>query len=522
MIDNRRTANTARITLFITSIAVFSKILGFARDSILAHFYGSSSISDAFITTLSMPDILFELIANSITIGFVPIATGLLDEGRGAREVNRFTSNVVNIFEVLACVFSLIFIVFAEVIIYALAPGFQEKNIDIAIYFLRIISLAMLFKTVSSVLGAYMQTNRNFVPVSMYGVIMDVMIILFIVLSVKKGCTLLPYGVLLGVLAQMIFAVICAVKTGYRNSWTFNLRDPHLKAMLLMFLPAIAATGANQIVQLVNKGMATTVMEGGVTLISNANKMGYAAENIIVLSLAAVIYPILSSYSVRKNIKGFKHELVKGLNCTLILMIPLSIVLIIFSKPIINLLFGHGKYIDSVSYTSQLMKVYCIGIIGLSAYTLMVRALYAQKMVKQSAACAIISLLINIVLCFLLAKTAKMGLMGIALATSLTYTISFVITFLMMYFKIGDIGGSHIVNVILKIAIACIPMAAFSYLTYQLVEKYNSFLALICCAVVGAVTYFCGMYVLKVEEISMILQQIKKKLYTNDDRRNNQ
>ena len=41
-------------------------------------------------------------------------------------------------------------------------------------------------------------------------------------------------------------------------------------------------------------------------------------------------------------------------------------------------------------------------------------------------------------------------------------------------------------------------------------------------AVVGAVTYFCGMYVLKVEEISMILQQIKKKLYTNDDRRNNQ
>ncbi len=94
--------------------------------------------------------------------------------------------------------------------------------------------------------------------------------------------------------------------------------------------------------------------------------------------------------------------------------------------------------------------------------------------------------------------------------------------YLMMYFKIGDIGGSHIVNVILKIAIACIPMAAFSYLTYQLVEKYNSFLALICCAVVGAVTYFCGMYVLKVEEISMILQQIKKKLYTNDDRRNNQ
>lgn len=84
MTNNRRTVNTAKITLIITSIAVVSKILGFARDAILAHFYGSSSISDVFITTLSMPDILFELIANSITIGFIPIATGLLEGEDGS------------------------------------------------------------------------------------------------------------------------------------------------------------------------------------------------------------------------------------------------------------------------------------------------------------------------------------------------------------------------------------------------------------------------------------------------------
>ena len=510
--NNKHAVSTARITLLITFIAVLSKILGFVRDAILVHFYGSSSVSDVFITTLSMPDILFELIANSIIIGFIPIATELLDSDNGAQEVNRFTSNVVNVFEILACAFSLIFIIFSEAIIHALAPGFMGENVDTAIFFLRIISLAMLFKTVSSVLGAYMQTNRSFVPVSLYGVIMDVVIILFIFLSVKKGYILLPYGVLFGVFIQMVFAVICAVKAGYRYVFTFNIRDKHLKEMLLMFLPAIAATGANQIIQLVNKGMATTVMEGGVTLISNANKMGYAAENIIVLSLAAVIYPLLSSYSANKDIKGFKRELVKGLNCTFILMIPLSISLIVFSHPIINLLFGHGKYIDSVLYTSQLMKIYCVGIIGLSSYTIMVRALYAQKMVKQSAVCAIISLLVNIGLCFLLAKAAKMGLMGIALATSLTYTISFIISLLMMCLKIGNIGWSKIVKVVLKITIACVPMLAFSYLTYQLVSRFNSIIALVACAVVGFVTYFCSMYILKVEEITMILHQLKKKI----------
>ena len=512
MKTSRRSVNTAKITLLIMAIAVISKIFGFARDSVLAHFYGSSSISDIFITTLSMPDILFELIANSITIGFVPIATDLLDESNSQIKLNLFTSTVINIFEILALFFSILFIVFAKSIIHAVAPGFQGVNINTAIFFLRIISFAMLFKTISSVFGAYMQTNKVFVPVSMYGLIMDIVIILFIFLSVDYGFIYLPYGVLFGVFVQMIFAAVCTVKAGFRYSFCFNIRDNHLKAMIIMFLPAIAATGANQIIQLVNKGIATTVMEGGVTLISNANKMGYAAENIIVLSIAAVIYPILSSFSVTNDLNGFKNELVKGLNYTFILMIPLSLSLILYSYPIIDLLFGHGKYINSVLYTSQLMQIYCIGIIGLSAYTIMVRALYAQKMIMQSAACAIASLLINVLLCFSLAKTANMGLMGIALATSLTYTISFAITLVIMIIKIGDIGGFHIIIVVLKTVIACFPMLLLSYLTYRWVGNINNIMALICCAIIGIITYFCGMYILKVDEVSEIVHHFMKKV----------
>jgi len=511
MAINKRAVNTAKITLIITGVAVISKVLGFARDAVLAHYYGSSSISDVFITTLSMPDILFELIANSITIGFVPIVTELLNNDDPQKDVNLFTSNVVNVFEILAAAFALFFFLFARPIIHVAAPGFQGNNIEIAVIFLRIISLAMLFKTVSSVFGAYMQASRNFIPVSMYGLIMDIVIIAFIALSVQKGYFLLPYGVLIGVFVQMVFAITCTIKTGFKYSWSFNFKDPQLKSMLLMFLPAVAATGANQIIQLVNKGMATTITEGGVTLISNANKMGYAAENIIVLSIAAVIYPILSTQSASKNTVAFKSELVKGLNCTFIIMLPLSIALIMYSNPIIGMLFGHGKYIDSVTQTSQLMKVYCTGIIGLSAYTIMVRALYAQKMVKQSAACAIISLLINIFLCFLLSKTASMGLMGIALATSITYTISFLITIFMMHYKIGDIGAKSILGVVFKTLCSCVPMAILSYLTYTLVGKLNGIVALLSCAVVGIAVYLICMYFLKVEEISTILHQIMKK-----------
>lgn len=511
MANSKRIVDTAKTTVIITGIAVVSKILGFIRDAVLAHYYGSSSVSDIFITTLSIPDILFELIANSITIGFVPIATGLLKSNTEKKDINVFTSNVVDIFEVMAAVFALLFLIFAKSIIHVVAPGFQGNQVGIAVTFLRIVSLSMLFKTVSSVFGAYMQTNRNFVPVSMYGMIMDLVIIAFIIFSVRMGNLLLPLGVIFGVFVQMIFAIACTKKTGYKHSWSFDINDPQLRAMLLMFLPAIASTGANQIIQLINKGMATTIMEGGVTILSNANKMGYAAENIIVLSIAAVIYPTLSTKSTNNNTTEFSNELVKGLNCTFIIMIPLSVALILYSSPIIDILFGHGKYVDSVSYTSQVMKVYCTGIVGLSAYTIMTRALYAQKMIKQSAACSIATLLINISLCFLLAKTARMGLMGIALATSLSYTIAFVVTIIIMHRRIQYIGFKCILKIVFKTTISCIPMAILSYLTYSWMSGLNNVLALLCCAVVGAITYFICMSFLKVDEISVIVHQIIRK-----------
>ncbi len=516
MAEKTKSINTIKVTFIITLIAVLSKILGFARDAILAHFYGSTTTTDIFITTLSLPDILFELIANAITIGFVPIATALLIKNNNDKTlVNHFGSNVISLFELLAIIFVIIFYIFAKPIIVVAAPGFTGDSIDTASTFLRIIAVSILFKTVSSILGAYMQSNKRFIPVSMYGAIMDVVIILFIFISLNRNSVLLAYGVLIGVLVQMLFAAICAYKTGFRYSFSFDYKDENIRSMLIMFLPAIAATGANQIIQIVNKAMATTVVEGGVTMISNANKMGFAAENIIVLSIAAVIYPALSEYANNKDENGFAFKLQKGLNSTFVLMIPLSCALIVYSYPIIDLLFGHGKYVNAVSDTSYLMKIYCLGILGLSSYTIMVRALYAQKMVKQSAILAIVSLAINILLCIFLAKHTTQGLFGIAEATSLTYTLSFIITIFILRNKVGDFGFKNIFIVFCKSIISCIPMLGLSYGVFILFKEYSIVIALLLCAIIGVVVYFACMYILRVDEVKAITRRVLQKIRIN-------
>ena len=158
------------------------------------------------------------------------------------------------------------------------------------------------------------------------------------------------------------------------------------------------------------------------------------------------------------------------------------------------------------------MKIYCIGIVGLSSYTIMIRALYAQKMIMHSAACAIISLVVNIVLCFFLVKTMRLGLVGISMATSITYIFSCILSLCILHKKIGTIIERRDLKIIGKTLLSCIPMLAFSYFIFFTLSKFSIFLALMLCAFGGVVSFTICMYLLKVSEVNIIIQRVKEKL----------
>ncbi len=505
--------NIKKATLLVTAVAIISKLLGFCRDIILAHYYGSSVVSDVFLSTLSLPDLIFEMIAYAVTIGFIPIATSLSKEDETDEKVRLFTSNVIGIFE-LVCVVFLIFIhLFSEQIVTVATPGFVGEYKLLAVKFLRIISLGMLFRTISSVFGSYLHYKHSFVPVALYGAIMDVFAIGFILLSLVLGVDFLAYGILAGLFCQMLFSVVCSLKKGYRYKFQLNFKDSNIRLMMIMFLPALASTGSSQIIQIVNRAIATTISDGGVTVTSNASKMSYFAENIVVTSLIAVLYPILAECFSNGEKEKFKQQLNESIANAFVLIIPMTVALIMFSYPIIDILFGHGEYISSVGLTSMLMKIYCGGIIGVSLNAIFTRALFASRMVWQSAVVAVASLAINVALCFAFAKGFDFGLYGIALATAITYTVSAIMSFVFLKTKYGRIFTRESLLTMLKCSLACLVMGVLVYFLYIALVSINMILALASCAIVGVIVYFAAAYLLRINLVVDNIKNIKKKLF---------
>ena len=110
--------------LLLMFLEVLSKIMGFIREITLSYFYGASSISDAYLISLTIPTVIFAFVGTGIATSYIPIYSGIVKE-RGIEAADRFSNNLVN-FLLLNCTFIVcIGSIFTEPIVGLFASGFE-------------------------------------------------------------------------------------------------------------------------------------------------------------------------------------------------------------------------------------------------------------------------------------------------------------------------------------------------------------------------------------------------------------
>lgn len=499
-INNNTNNNTNKHISLLIIIACTSKIFGFVRDIVLANAYGASYIADVFITTLSVPEIVMDILAQTVTIGYIPIAIALLVENKNS--INRFTSSVLKMFFLIGLLFAISLFVCPKLIIRILAPGFTDGISETAQIFLQIISLTVIFRTITNILNAFLNTCKCFVPGAFFGIILDISIIISIILSKKCGwCFWLPLGALFGTALQMIIMILFAKKNGLKIVQSSKMVTPETKKMLLMIIPAVMAAGVLQITGFVNKALASKIIEGGVTMLNYSNRISFFAENILVASVATVLYPTLSELYVTKNMDMFKKELSQAINKLIVFLIPAGFGLACLSYEIIKLLYGHGAFDEiAVKQTALLMSFNVIGICGIAIQSLLSRALFSMKKVKVSMIISISLLFIFVSFSFFFSKL--WALEGIAIATGISYLFGGLTYYIVLNNICGNIGIADNVITLLKSLFASLVMAFTIIFLKKPLSICPNAVSLILLVLIGIVVYFLVAQILKIKEAS--------------------
>lgn len=511
-------SKVAKAAVGLMAATLVAKVLGLGRELALASAYGASSTSDAFLVALNIPAVIFTAIGTSLGTAFIPLYCDVNSKhGEGASK--KFTNNVFNIVVLICIAFSILGVIFTPQIVKLFAVGFEGETLRQAIYFTRVMILGLSFLGMSYIMMAYLQVKENFIVPGLMSVPYNILIITSILISTKLSPVILPWGALIGLLFQFLFQLPFAMKKGYRYRPYVNVKDEHLNKMLWLIAPVLIGVAVNQINTIVDRTIASTLVEGSISALNYAAKLNQFVMGMFIVSISAVVYPMLSRLSSENNKEEFNKSIKTSVNTVTLLVIPISVGAIILANPIVKLLFQRGEFdARATQMTAIALTFYSIGMIGFGLRDILGKVFYSLQDTKTPMINGAMAMVLNIILNICFVKFTNMQLAGLAFATSISALVTIILLFISLRKKIGAFGGKSILGVMIKSLISSCLMAIVTLFTYNTIGSLlgsgfiEEALTLALSIGIGAVVYGVSIIVLKVEEVKLILETIKSKI----------
>ncbi len=164
---NTKEMNLLKSLAAVSSMTMFSRVLGFARDAIVARIFGAGMATDAFFVAFKLPNLLRRIFAEgAFSQAFVPILAEYKSK-QGEEATRIFVAYVSGLLTLALAVVTVAGMLAAPWVIMVTAPGFADTADKFALttQLLRITFPYILLISLASLVGAILNTwNRFSIP----------------------------------------------------------------------------------------------------------------------------------------------------------------------------------------------------------------------------------------------------------------------------------------------------------------------------------------------------------------------
>ena len=411
-------ASTSTFSFF----TLISRILGYARDVLIAIFLGTSIFADAFFVAFRLPNTFRRLFAEgTFNAAFIPSFAGELAKNK--KEADNFAKNVFNILFIILLFLVLVAEIFMPQLVYLIAPGFYKdpKKLELAIELSRITFPFLFFICLASFFGAILNSYNKFAAAAAAPIILNVILIgslLFSQLVNTPDVLILSYAVSFAGFLQLI-VLLFFVRKKFVPVLTIKIKiNKKIKFFFKKLLPSIFSSGVTQINILVGT-IIVSFESGAVSYLYYAERVYQINLAIAGIAIGTVMLPQLSKYIKNNNIKETMNLQNRALELSLFLSVPAAIALILASKQIITSLFGYGSFDEqSVKNTSIALTFLAFGVPAFAVLKIFSNLFFARNNTKLPFYLSVVSVIINILISVSLFN--KFGFVIIAIATSIS------------------------------------------------------------------------------------------------------
>jgi putative peptidoglycan lipid II flippase len=509
---------SAAAILMVT--VLISRLLGLLRDRFLAGYFfaGNAWQLDVYFAAFRLPDMVFQLlVVGALAAAFIPVFTDYLSKNK--REAWHVASTVISLglvaFLFLAGAIFFLAGSFSRII----APTFNASELQLMTVITRWLLLAQLSFLISNFLTGMLQSQQHFIIPALAPVAYNLGIIFGIaVLSPVLGIFGPVAGVIIGAALHGLVQWPLIRSLGYRYSWSFDWRHPGVRRIGRLMLPRTLALAVTQIELTTAVFIATALPAGSLAIFYFAQHLHSLPVGLFGATIGQAALPAFAQ-AAGQSPERLKRLVIESLNQVLYLSLPAGMMLLILRLPAVRLAFGARSFPwEATLLTGKAVALLAVSVFAQAAIQVLVRAFYALGDTKTPFGLGTLAVMVNVGLSFFLTFKLNLGILGLALAISLSSFIHLLLLFGVLSRWLGGFGADEFWRPLFKMILATLVTGLSLYLPFKLLDNYifntTRTLDLIglsaIAGLIGMLVYGWLSYCLKIKELNQFINLVKK------------
>ena len=526
---------SARATGIVGIAILCSRLLGLLREVIFAALFGASRNMDAFLTAFRAPNMLRDLFAEgALSTAFVTTFSRRIATD-GDASAWRLASKVATLTVVFMSALTVLGILFAPALIQVLAPGFPAEKAVLTIQLTRVMFPFILLVSLAALVMGMLNAKNVFGMPAMASSFFNIgSIVGGVVLCYwlepqadwrhphfgERGLMGLAIATLIGGLLQLVVQLPSLGRVGFHFRPDFNWRDPGVRTVLALMGPATIAASAVQVNVLINSVFASKLGDGPIAWLNIAFRLMQLPLGIFGVAIATVTLPLISRSAALGNKSEFRGALAHALRLVMLLTVPSAIGLVILAKPIIALIYQHGRFTaEATTHTAEALQFYAIGLVGYSAIKVLAPAFYALDKRNLPMFVSLFSIALNAGLNWFFTLNLGLGHRGLALSTSLVAITNFLVLYAMMRRYAGRLETGAMVKTLAKLLVAgaflagiCFLAQLFIFIPGVAADTWQRLFGIVVTIAVGGGAFFGVAYLLHIAELRDVVTLVRGRL----------
>lgn len=497
---------------FMAMATLLAKCCGMVRDMLIAAYFGTGYMGEAYMTATKLPTTLFDIVIGGvISSSFIPIFNGIIKK-ESKEEAMKFANRFIGMIMLITVLITAFGIICSDWLIGLMAPSLSAETQQLASLLSSIMFPMIIFTGLAFSFVGILQSFGEFnIPAVMSLVSNLAVIIYFPVFGKRFGVYGLSVTMVIAWSLQAIIQIPSLKKFGYKFRPTLNFKDKGIRDAMKLAGPLLISTWVQPLYSIVNTRLASGV-SGGITMLEYANRLYLVIVGVFSFVVTNLIFPKLSRSNAEGDPNGVRDILATSMKSLLIVILPIMCMIIILAVPIVSVIYERGQFTSADAYSTGIaLSCYSVGMVGFAVNEILAKTFFSMKNSKTPMITAIASMAANIAAAYTL--SGRLGINGLALATAAGSTVNAVLNFIFIRRKMGKIFTSGDVKSIVKTVFAAAASAAAVWglsaalsgvLGYSTAGKL---LKCVICGIGGMAVYAAVCIISGVDEIKMLLKR---------------